>query len=176
MNMTMPVAEQIGNENCTPRHILFVCTGNTCRSPMAEALLKHMLSPREVCSVGEPLVCPVAQVRSAGLYASEGAPITPLSAAALAEGGVVATPDNDYTAHKAQNVNGELVEWADEIVGLTASHAMELLMRYPEAASKIRTLPLDIPDPYGGDAEVYRACFVRLHYALELAYFTEGEK
>ena len=59
-------------------------------------------------------------------------------------------------------------------MGLTASHAMQLMLRFPEAASKIRTLPMDIADPYGGTQEVYRTCLAQLRYALELAYFTEG--
>lgn len=175
MDTQQVMEKQCDNAGQAPRRILFVCTGNTCRSPMAEALLKDRARPREVCSVGESTDVPLFEVSSAGLYASEGAPITPAAAEALAQAGVVATPQNNYPAHTARNVSAELVAWADEIVGLTAAHAMELLMRFPQAATKIRTLPMDIADPYGGDAEVYRLCLTQLRYALELAYFTEGE-
>ena len=173
---TQQVLEKEGaaGERAT-RRILFVCTGNTCRSPMAKALLTDLSRPREICSVGKNQSIGLFEVRSAGLYASEGAPITPAAVDALREAGVVATPQNNYPAHTAKNVSAEMVEWADEVVGLTASHAMQLLMRFPQAATKIRTLPLDISDPYGGDAEVYRLCLAQLRYALELAYLTEGE-
>ena len=167
-------AKQI-QENDAPRRILFVCTGNTCRSPMAAALLNEMARPRELCSAkGELCVTPRFVASSAGLYASEGDPITPAAADALRESGVMPRPDNDYTAHRARLVRAELVAEADEIVGLTASHAMQLMLRFPEAASKIRTLPMDIADPYGGTQEIYRTCLAQLRYALELAYFTEG--
>ena len=158
-----------------PRKILFVCTGNTCRSPMAAALLNEMSRPREICSdCGELCVTPRFVASSAGLYANEGEPITPAAMTALQSAGILSRPDNDYASHRARLVSAEMMADADEIVGLTASHAMQLMLRFPEAASKISTLPLDIPDPYGGTPEVYRACLALLRYALELAYFAEG--
>lgn len=161
----------------TPRKILFVCTGNTCRSPMSAALLNELARPREICSAcGELCVTPRFAASSAGLFAREGDPITPAAAEALQEGGIPPRPDNDYTAHRARLVSAEAIAEADEVVGLTASHAMQLMLRFPEAASKIRTLPMDIPDPFGGSAQDYRACLAQLRYALELAYFTEGEQ
>ena len=164
-------------KNDAPRKILFVCTGNTCRSPMASALLNDMARPHEICSAqGELCVAPRLVASSAGLYASEGEPITPAAAQALRESGVLPRPDNDYTAHRARLVSAELVAEADEIVGLTASHAMQLMLRFPEAAPRIRTLPMDIADPYGGTQEIYHTCLAQLRYALELAYFTEGEQ
>ena len=160
----------------TARKVLFVCTGNTCRSPMAAALLNEMSRPREICSAqGTLCVTPRYVAVSAGLFAQEGDPITPAAADALQEAGVPSRPDNDYLAHRARLVVPELVAEADEIVGLTASHAMQLMLRFPEVAGKIRTLAVDISDPFGGDSEVYRACLAQLRYALELAYFTEGE-
>lgn len=174
MDATKTLCVKHDEASNVPRRILFVCTGNTCRSPMAAALLNEMSRPREICSAdGELCVSPRLAATSAGLYASVGDPITPAAADALLAAGIPPRPDNDYTAHRARLVSEELVAEADEIVGLTASHAMQLMLRFPQAASKIRTLPMDIPDPFGGTAEVYRACLDRLRYALELAYFTE---
>lgn len=158
-----------------PRRILFVCTGNTCRSPMAAALLNDLAHPREICSAAGEVARSRYVACSAGLYANDGEPITPAAASALQEAGVVSRPDNDYLSHRARTVDAEMVAEADEIVGLTASHAMQLLLRFPEAASKIRTLPVDISDPFGGDAAAYRDCLSRLRYAIELAYFTEAQ-
>ena len=172
----MTCAEKKMPRTDAARKVLFVCTGNTCRSPMAAALLNELSRPREICSAcGELCTTPRFAASSAGLFAREGDPITPAAADALRAAGIPPRPDNDYPAHRARLVSAEMVAEADEIVGLTASHAMQLMLRFPEAASKIRTLPMDISDPFGGDAEVYRACLAQLRYALELAYFTEGE-
>ncbi len=156
----------------TPRRVLFVCTGNTCRSPMAAAILNELSRPREICA-GDGTLCatPRYVAGSAGLYASEGDPITPAAADVLRAQGILPRPDNDYTAHRARLVSEELLAWADEVVGLTASHAMQLMLRFPEAASKISTLPIDIPDPFGGTPEVYHTCFVLLRNALEASFF-----
>ena len=156
-----------------PRHtVLFVCTGNTCRSPMAAALLNHLCAPREICSA-----CPdngasgAYTATSAGLCATEGDPITPAAAKALREAGVVSTSANRYEAHRAHRVNEADVATADIIVAITAAHAMELMLRFPDAASKIRTLPMDIADPFGGSDELYRTCLSQLRYCLQIAFF-----
>lgn len=157
-----------------PRRILFVCTGNTCRSPMAAALLNDLSRPRELCSMSAGEDGPRFVATSAGLYATDGAPITPMAAAALAEAGVVATPINDYTAHRARTVTAAMMAAADEVVAMTGMHAMELLLRFPEHAAKIGTLPLDIPDPYGGDAVRYRDCLQLLLHAIHLRWLVRG--
>ena len=176
MDAQQTLCKKQTENSSTPRKVLFVCTGNTCRSPMAAALLNEMSRPREICSAaGELCTAPRLVASSAGLYAREGDPITPAAADALREAGIPPRPDNDYSAHRARLINSELVAQAGEVVGRTASHAMQLMLRFPEAASKIRTLPMDISDPFGGNAEVYRACLAQLRYALELAYFTGAD-
>ena len=157
------------------RRVLFVCTGNTCRSPMAAALYNDMMNPREICTA-----CPdgvlsrtVAIASSAGLYAAEGMPISEGALEALRGAAVPPHPLQDYTCHRARTVTDEMMAEADEVVGITAKHAMELVLRFPQYAGKIRTLPMDIADPYGGDIAVYRQCLAQLRYALQV-YCAEG--
>lgn len=159
-----------------PRRILFVCTGNTCRSPMAAALLCDLSRPREICSLSDTASRPLYVAESAGLHAPEGAPISENAALALQRAGVRPLPPADYTAHRARTVTAEMLERADEVVGLTAAHAMELFFRFPEQAQKIRTLHTDISDPYGGDLARYERCLAELKECLEATYFAGGAK
>ena len=157
------------------RRVLFVCTGNTCRSPMAAALLNDMARPREVCSaVGDAVPFPRLSAESAGLFAAEGAPISPNALEALRQAGVAPVPSADYTRHRARTVTADMVAAADLVVGITAAHAMELTMRFPEAAGKITALPMDIPDPYGGTLADYTACLAQLRVCLSIAFAGEG--
>ena len=161
MNGTLTDARRVSTDAASGRRILFVCTGNTCRSPMAAALLNDMVRPREVCSLSS----------ESGLYASEGAPITPAAAAALRQAGIPPLPGNDYTAHRARTVTAALMEEADEVIAISGAHAMELMMRFPHCASKITTLEADIPDPFGGSESVYRACLEQLSYCIRRRFF-----
>ena len=123
--------------------ILFVCTGNTCRSPMAAALWRQM--------GGEAL--------SAGLSAREGDCASPGALAVMAERGL------DLESHIAQRLSAALVLKADVIVPMSASHAAAITARYPEAENKIRLIG-PVPDPYGGDMDVYRRCADALYEKL----------
>lgn len=158
-----------------PRRILFVCTGNTCRSPMAAALLADLARERESCSACAEVSRPALVSASAGLFAMDGAPISQNALLALRSAGVRPVPGADYAEHRARTVTAEMVAAADEVVGLTGSHVMQLMLRFPEAAGKIRALPMDIADPYGGDLDCYVRCLAQLRRAIELAYFPGGE-
>ena len=155
--MTQPIEAVEGRvEDRTPRNVLFVCTGNTCRSPMAAAIANDLAKKRGVDGFAAV---------SAGLFAEEGA--------AMSEGArhALAALSIDPPEHVARNVCAEFVERADVVVGLTASHAMQLMLRYPEAAPKIVTLPMDISDPYGADDDTYLTCAKQLLLCVELAFF-----
>ena len=157
---TLTAPKRTDTTEDTPYRVLFVCTGNTCRSPMAAALLLDMTA-REGMSFA---------VSSAGLYAHNGAPISANAVAALRDAGVAETPENNYGAHVAHTVDEQMMSAADAVVAISGSHAMELLMRYPAYVAKITTLPFDIPDPFGGDAAVYRECLDMLSYAIRLKW------
>ena len=137
--------------------VCFVCTGNTCRSPMASAVASFYASEAHKKNPAHRL-----EISSAGLYAVEGEPITAQAVAALEEAGIAPTPTRDFHTHRAHTLTGEEVERADLLIGMSGNHCMELLMRYPEAAQKIICMPDPISDPFGGDLDVYRTCLKQI--------------
>lgn len=165
-------------EEISPRRVCFVCTGNTCRSPMAQAVTNQLARealdalPKEWRHLARPSV----EAFSAGLYAKEGDPISPPAAEALQAVGIPATPENDYLRHRAHTITPEEAEGYDLLVGLTKGHAMELLLRLPQFASRIRVLPKDIPDPYGGDIEVYKHCLSAITEGIRALLFPSREE
>lgn len=130
--------------------VLFVCTGNVCRSPMAEALLRCHLPPDLPW-----------RVASAGTCAFDGDEASTGTVEALAEEGI------EFSAHLSQRLTSKLVQDAHLIVALTRSHRDDILDRFPAAARKVFLLKSfdpqaaddkDVPDPIGGDLSVYRRC------------------
>jgi protein-tyrosine phosphatase len=133
---------------------LFVCTGNTCRSPMAEALFRKALAERLKCSPHE-LEDRGYVVLSAGLAASIGAPASQEVVELLAEEGI------DLREHGSQPVTQRLLAQADAIYTMTRQHRQTILAAHPELESRVRTLAedrSDISDPIGLGRAAYEAC------------------
>lgn len=140
--------------------VIFVCTGNTCRSPMAAALFNYLFPDSNF------------RAASAGL-AAYGECISENALRVLMERGVLPTPANDYTSHVSRTVDRDMLSGADAVIGITASHAMNLMFAFPEFASKISVMPRDISDPFGGDVSVYRRTLEDIESALK-EIFAEG--
>lgn len=134
--------------------IVFVCTGNTCRSPLAEVLCQKRLAERLGCAV-EELPARGFLVLSAGVSAYPGDTAADNAVAVARAYGM------DLSRHASRTVNPELVYQADYLVGMTRGHLQVLAARYPQQGGEIRLLNpegRDLLDPVGQDESVYRDC------------------
>ena len=146
------------------KRILFVCTGNSCRSVMATGLMEQLLQRAGVDAV---------QVESAGIFAVEGMGPTRETNRTLQRAGV------DCSSHRARALSVEMAEAADLIFVMEQFQAEEVVRRIPKASGKVHLLkpyglpPAEvgtspnIPDPIGKPLEVYEVCFADIQTAIQ---------
>ena len=128
-------------EDCNMDKIIFICTGNTCRSPMAEGLFR--------AHGGEEQTGLAAA--SAGLFTQDGMPASQNAITAAKELGA------DITGHRSRMLTPDLAHEARYLVCMTGAHYDRLCELFPDCTDKIFTLTgRDISDPFGGDLEIYR--------------------
>jgi protein-tyrosine-phosphatase len=167
--------------------VLFVCTGNLCRSPMAEASLRHELEAR---------ACDGIDVASAGTWAAAGEPATDEAILVCEARGI------DLSAHRSRPLEREDIDDADVVLGMTSVHIQEVASLVPEARSKTMLLKeiaetemptlwpdasaedrlqallmgarprwrrkLDVADPIGRPLRIYERCFSELQGAVRI--------
>ena len=145
----------------TTLHVCFVCSGNICRSPYAEGLLRHLLAAE---GLGER-----ARVSSAGTL---GIYDVPAHARMIEE---AARRGFDLSAHRSQGLEEAQLESCDYILGLAHGHVEELCARYPALAQRTflfgafprRDREGEIPDPIGEPEEDFVRCFAQIHAAMQ---------
>ena len=136
------------------RTILYVCTGNTCRSPMAEAITRHWLASGELGEPGDVFVA------SAGIMAADGSPTTPETNNALREMGI----EHDG---RSKPLTAEMIAKADLVLCMTESHRAAVAMLAEAAGGDVGHVQRldperDLDDPIGMGQEVYDALASRL--------------
>lgn len=142
----------------TVRRVLLVCSGNTCRSPMASALLRKLWQAE---GTGEGL-----EVTSAGTGAFPGMEATDHAVAAMKRRGL------DLTPHRSATVTDQTLSGMDLILTMTSRHKEYILMLWPELRAKVYTLGEyagtggEVPDPFGGSLAEYESTAAELERVL----------
>ena len=143
----------------TPRRIMFVCTGNICRSAMAEHLLRHLAARSGLA----------LETASCGVAAEPYYEVPEAAKRLLAAQGV------PPFAHKARLATREVLRWADEIYVMTAAHLEFILENFPEFSSRTRLLrqaagfgEQDVEDPMGRPDEAFARSLAAIREALDV--------
>lgn len=163
IQQVVAVRKPMGAESPEPANILLVCTGNTCRSPMAEGLLTEMISAKGIDHI---------QIRSAGTHAVAGNPAASWATeVAMAEDGV------DLSKHRARRLTKDLLRQSDLILAMTLSHARHIERMGRRFARKTHLLTsflntdsgdlADIEDPMGQSRPVYQRVYRQIRRELE---------
>lgn len=142
-------------------NVLFICTGNTCRSPMAEGILKTIAKEKGLNIVS----------KSAGIFANEGSPASENAVLTMGDIGI------DIKTHRSRFASKELIDESDIILTMTKSHKDILVDNYPEKQYKIFLLneyafsrKKDIQDPFGGDIYMYEMARDEIIEAIKKIY------
>jgi len=146
----------------TERSVLFVCSGNICRSPFADGYLQHVLADSNLTRVG-----------SAGTLGIEASPASPETVRLAKDAGF------DLTRHRSRGITLDLLDDADWVLVMESAHRRTLQARYPEALHKVHLLSEyhpsvqdaaaapDIFDPIGRPFEDFRQCFGLIQAAVD---------
>lgn len=142
-------------------NVIFVCTANICRSPVAEALFRDWLRQQPAASAN------AWRVSSAGTWADEGAPASAYAVEVLAAAGL------DLSVHRSRRVARAMIEAADLLLCMTRSQREALQVEFPDLAGRVQLLTAmaglayDVADPYGGPRQGYVEMAAEIKQILE---------
>ena len=132
------------------KKVLFVCSGNTCRSPMAQAVFNKLSKEKNID----------AAAFSAGLYTQDALPYSPNTIEVLRENDIALTGSS-------KQITKEMLDQCDIVFGLTYSLSTALVSAFPQSSEKIYRFPLEVPDPFGGDIALYRRSYQKITEGIE---------
>ncbi len=143
--------------------VVLVCTGNTCRSPMSEILLKKRVADRLKCSIAD-LDDRGIVIMSAGISASPGSRAAAEAVETMKARGL------DLCQHESQPLSDRIVRFADVVITMTRGHRQAILETWPDAEPRVHLISRgrgDVADPIGGPLDLYRRCAEQLDQYLE---------
>ncbi len=150
------------SEQAPPRSVLFVCTANQCRSPMAEGLLRSLTAQR-----GE---ADRWQIQSAGTWAESGRPATQFAQVVMRRRNI------DLSGHRSRPIDADMLAAASVILVMTRHHQEAIQAEFPGIQHKVALVSqlvdrsFDIEDPYGGSLDDYELCATDLQTILNDGY------
>ncbi|RLS60253.1 MAG: hypothetical protein DWH95_02705 [Planctomycetota bacterium] len=147
--------------------IVFVCTGNTCRSPMAEIVFKKLLADKLGCDIND-LYDKGFDIRSGGLAAYDGMKASPNATTVVQKLGV------SLEDHQSRYVDLDLIKHSDAVLVMTKNHLAIFQDRFQDQHLPVSMLSFsgsDISDPFGGDEKVYSQCLSEIEENLKHLVF-----